>query len=137
MTMLERDDKAAAAEALNEAAKLAPGMPGWLVVISSMLELAGAYDQAIANYREVLTIQPNNIVAMNNLAYALAVHRGSPADALPIIKKAAALAPAPAPSSTRSPGLSTCSATRTRRQRLLRTPFGSSRAILKSTCTRR
>ena len=54
------------------------------------------YDLAIERYRRVLAKQPNNVAGLNNLAYALAVHRKLPAEGLPLAKKAHALAPSSA-----------------------------------------
>jgi tetratricopeptide (TPR) repeat protein len=56
-------------------------------------EADGLYDQAITHYRRLIELQPANVVAVNNLAYALAVHRKAPAEALPLAKRAATLAP--------------------------------------------
>ena len=36
----------------------------------------------------MLTIEPNDVGALNNLAYALAVHRGMPGEALPLAQRA-------------------------------------------------
>jgi Flp pilus assembly protein TadD len=44
-------------------------------------------------YRKVLELQPGNIFALNNVAYALAVLKNQPTDALPLAHKAASLAP--------------------------------------------
>jgi uncharacterized protein (TIGR03790 family) len=92
-TLLESDDKSGAARALAEATTLAPRVPSWLLAISSLQEQAGDYSAAVATDRAVLNVQPNNVVALNNLAFALAVHLGKPAEAQPIAKRAAALAP--------------------------------------------
>ncbi|HLB45313.1 MAG TPA: hypothetical protein VJK49_07960, partial [Candidatus Limnocylindrales bacterium] len=42
--------------------------------LASLYELAGQHDQAIERYRRMLTVAPNHAVALNNLAYSLAVH---------------------------------------------------------------
>ena len=39
-------------------------------------------------------MQPKQPIALNNLAYALATHRKTPAEALPLARRAVALAPA-------------------------------------------
>jgi tetratricopeptide (TPR) repeat protein len=44
--------------------------------------------KAIEIYRRVLTQAPNNIVALNNLAYALAESQHDPTDALPLAERA-------------------------------------------------
>ena len=38
-------------------------------------------------------MQPANVVALNNLAYALAIRRNAPAEALPLARRAVGLAP--------------------------------------------
>ena len=91
--LLENNDKTAAGRAFAEARSLSPKAATWLLILAARLEQAGAYDVAIASYRDVLVMQPTNVVALNNLAYALAVHAKSPAEALPIAKRAATLAP--------------------------------------------
>ena len=45
-------------------------------------------DRAIDRYQTVLNVNPSDPVALNNLAYALAVRRGVPAEALPFAQKA-------------------------------------------------
>jgi tetratricopeptide (TPR) repeat protein len=92
-TLLERDDRSGAARALAEAATLAPHLANWLLVIASLQDQAGDYAAAVGTNRAILALQPTNVVALNNLAYALAVHLGKPAEALPFAKRAASLAP--------------------------------------------
>ena len=53
-----------------------------------MEERAENHDQAIAQYRAILTYSPNDPLALNNLAYALAVYRNSPEEALPFAERA-------------------------------------------------
>jgi Flp pilus assembly protein TadD len=48
----------------------------------------GQHDEAIERYRRVLAVTPNEPVSLNNLAYALAIHKKKPADALPLAQKA-------------------------------------------------
>jgi uncharacterized protein (TIGR03790 family) len=91
-TMLERDDKAGARSALGEAVAAAPTAANLLVSLAQLEESDGQYEAAIARYQRVLEIQPNNVVALNNLAFALAVRRNAPAEALPLAKRAVTLA---------------------------------------------
>ena len=91
--LLARGDTAAARSAFEQAVKLTPQfVAGWLQ-IAALDEQGGQYDRATIAYRRVLAAQPNNVVALNNLAYAMAVRQGMPADALPFAQRAAALAP--------------------------------------------
>jgi len=92
-TLLERDDRAGARRALEEAVKLAPRAVGLMVSLAQLEEQAGDDDAALAHYRRILDLQPTNVVAMNNLAFALAVRHDAAADALPLARRAAGLAP--------------------------------------------
>ena len=60
--------------------------------LAQLEEADRSYDAAIARYQRILELQPSNVVALNNLAYALAA-RNAPAEGLPLAKRAAALAP--------------------------------------------
>jgi uncharacterized protein (TIGR03790 family) len=93
MTLLDNENRPAAAGALAAAVKVSPKVPNWLVFLGAQQELTGDYGGAITTYRSALDLQPANVVALNNLAYALAVHLGVPAEALPLARRAAALAP--------------------------------------------
>lgn len=70
-------------------------------LVSAQMWLALAFerrseiDQAITRYRSVLVAEPNNSIALNNLAYLLADRKNAAAEALPIAEKAYRLAPAP------------------------------------------
>jgi Flp pilus assembly protein TadD len=88
-----RGDAAGAQSAVDEALALAPRfVPGWLQR-ASLDESAGRRDAAIDAYKQVLDIDANHVIALNNLAYSLAVHRNMPMDALVLARKAVALAP--------------------------------------------
>ena len=91
--MLERGDKAGAKSALEEAVAAAPTAVGLLLILAQLEESDGLYPAAMARYQRVLEIQPANVVALNNLAYALAVRRNAPAEGLTFAKRAATLAP--------------------------------------------
>ena len=58
-----------------------------------MLDADGDRDGAIQRYRKVIAVQPNNAIALNNLAYSLAVHKKQPEEARPLAQRASALAP--------------------------------------------
>jgi uncharacterized protein (TIGR03790 family) len=62
--------------------------------LASLYEQAEDFDNAIQRYRRVLEVSPNNAIALNNLAYALAVRKKSPQEALPLAEKAYAAAKA-------------------------------------------
>ena len=92
-TLLERGDRPGARGALEQAVKAAPTAIGLLVSLAQLEETDGLYPAAIARYQRVVELQPAHVIALNNLAYALAVYRNAPAEALPLAKRAAALAP--------------------------------------------
>jgi Flp pilus assembly protein TadD len=58
------------------------------MMLAYIYEQDGEYDKAIERYRRVLELFPNSPTALNNLAYALAVRKGQPAEALPLAEKA-------------------------------------------------
>jgi Flp pilus assembly protein TadD len=62
------------------------------LMLAESFEAAKDYDRAIERYRKVLALAPNDPIALNNLAYALSVRRGRPADALAYAERAYALA---------------------------------------------
>ena len=92
-TLLERDDRVGARRALEEALRLAPRAVGLMVSLAQLEEQAGEDDAAIARYRRILDVQPANVVALNNLAFALAVRHNAAAEALPLARRAVGLAP--------------------------------------------
>ena len=52
----------------------------------------GQTDKARTAYQRTLAINPNDLVALNNLAYVIAVNDHKPADALPLAERAFTLA---------------------------------------------
>ena len=90
---LARDEIAPATEALEQATKVHDRLTAAHLLLAALYEQAGQYDSAIQRYRRVLELQPNLIVALNNLAFILAVQKQAAADALPLAKRAAELAP--------------------------------------------
>jgi len=58
------------------------------IMLAAIYEQDAEYDKAIERYRRVLELFPNSPTALNNLAYALAVRKGQPAEALPLAEKA-------------------------------------------------
>lgn len=83
-----RGETVEARKALEEAAALDKTMAGPRLALAGLAEQEGDHKAAIARYREVLAANGNNIVALNNLAFSLAVHQKLPADALPLAERA-------------------------------------------------
>jgi uncharacterized protein (TIGR03790 family) len=90
--LLARDDLAGARAAFEEVMKLAPTYTPAALQVAALKDQAGDHDGAIQGYRKVLELQPNNAVALNNLAYSLAVHKKAPAEAKPLAQRAVAQA---------------------------------------------
>jgi uncharacterized protein (TIGR03790 family) len=90
---LTRGDRVGARTAFEEATKIAPQAAGAQLQLAELYDTAGEWNKAVERYRLVLKHQPDNLPALNNLAYALASKQNSPADGLPFARRAATLAP--------------------------------------------
>ena len=88
-----RGDRAGARAAWEQATALAPQIASAQFQLALVHDQAGQTDLAIERYRATLASQPGNWVALNNLAYKLAVDRKAPAEALPLATQAVKLAP--------------------------------------------
>jgi uncharacterized protein (TIGR03790 family) len=88
---LSRGDRAGARQAFEQAVAIDARPVAPQLALASLYEEAADYDKAIERYRQVLTTAPANAVALNNLAYALAVRKNQPRDALPLAERAYAL----------------------------------------------
>jgi cellulose synthase operon protein C len=62
------------------------------VSLADYYQYAGQRENAIAAYRQVLEREPNNIVALNNLAWTLASDSQKAAEALELVERAINLA---------------------------------------------
>lgn len=58
-----------------------------------ILEARGDYEEAASRYRQVLSIEPENVIVLNNFAYMLTKQLKQPAEALTHSSKAVALQP--------------------------------------------
>ncbi len=87
-----KGDKAGARKALEEATTLDPRLVAAHMLLVLGYEEEKEYDKAIERYRAILAVNPNSIIALNNLAYALAVRRGQPAEAVEYAERANRLA---------------------------------------------
>jgi Tfp pilus assembly protein PilF len=93
-------DRIGSRQALEQATKLEPRLTGAHRLLAATYEELGEHALAIEHYRLVLDEAPDDLLALNNLAYALAVHAGKPADALEPARKAHALSRGRVPSIT-------------------------------------
>jgi tetratricopeptide (TPR) repeat protein len=85
---LVRDDTAGHVEALEHAIRLEPRLSASQLALALMYERDKDYDKAIERYRAILESDDRNVTALNNLAYALAVRKQQPKDALPLAQRA-------------------------------------------------
>jgi Flp pilus assembly protein TadD len=70
-----------------------PGLAAAQFTLATLYDSAGEFAKAIARYEAVLEQSPESVIALNNLAYILAVKTGDLANALPLAEKAHRLAP--------------------------------------------
>jgi Tfp pilus assembly protein PilF len=77
-------------ELLRTAIKARPKSMVLLMHLSDLCDQRGRYDEATTLYREVLKKEPNNAVALNNLAWLLALRAGNAEEALVYINTAVA-----------------------------------------------
>jgi uncharacterized protein (TIGR03790 family) len=86
-------DKTGTVRALEEATVIDPRLTAAHLLLAQAYDEARDYDKAIERYRKVLAVNPNDAAALNNLAYALAVRKGQPAEAIGYAERAMKLAP--------------------------------------------
>jgi uncharacterized protein (TIGR03790 family) len=93
-------DAAGARRVLEQATAIAPGLTPAHRMLGGIYEALGEYDLAIERYRRVLEKMPDDLLSLNNLAYALAVYKKAPAEALPFARDAHAASKGASPSIT-------------------------------------
>lgn len=94
-SLIRRGDPAGAEPLLAEVFKLDPRVSSAGLRLAGMYEARGEHELARKTYEGVLSVDGSNVIALNNLAYSLAVHGNEPAKALPLARRAAALGPLP------------------------------------------
>jgi uncharacterized protein (TIGR03790 family) len=92
---LARDAGANIEPLLKRALEVEPRLTIANLHLATMYERRAEYDKAIAQYRAVIAVEPDNVLALNNLAYALAERQHQPKDALPLAEKAYRLSQVP------------------------------------------
>jgi uncharacterized protein (TIGR03790 family) len=92
-TSINKGDRAGARRFLEQASELAPTQVRPHVLLAELYVLAGEPALAADRYRKIIAVEPGNMLALNNLAYDMAVREKKPAEALPLARKAQALAP--------------------------------------------
>jgi tetratricopeptide (TPR) repeat protein len=73
---------------LKQAVDLEPRLSAPNLTLAEHAEAAGDFPGAADRYRRILAIDPNNVVALNNLAFNLAEKQHDPKDALPFAQRA-------------------------------------------------
>jgi uncharacterized protein (TIGR03790 family) len=81
-------DRAAGRRLLEEASQLAPKVAGLHLMVADFHTAAGELEAAADRYTKAIALQPNNVAALNNLAYDMAVRQKKLAEALPMARKA-------------------------------------------------
>jgi uncharacterized protein (TIGR03790 family) len=86
--LLAHQDRAGAEGALKAAVEAEGGLVTARILLGDMLMARQDYEGADAQYLGILKVEPNNLIALNNLAFNLAEHLGRPQDALPYAQRA-------------------------------------------------
>jgi uncharacterized protein (TIGR03790 family) len=87
-----RNDSVGARQDLEAAIATDPSFSSARMQLALLADRAGDPDQAIAQYRAILSLTANDSYALNNLAYILAVSRNDPQQALPFAERAVQVA---------------------------------------------
>jgi uncharacterized protein (TIGR03790 family) len=85
---LARGDRSGGQKALEEATALDSKLVAAHLMLADEYEAERAFDKAIERYRLAIAANPDSLVALNNLAYALAVRKADAAGALPYAERA-------------------------------------------------
>ena len=92
--LLARGNRAAAQVAFESAIAVDGRATFVQLVLASLYEQANEHEKAAERYKAVLAYAPDQVIALNNLAYTTAVHQKLPAEALPLAERAYKLASA-------------------------------------------
>jgi tetratricopeptide (TPR) repeat protein len=90
---LARGDKPGARAAFEQALKLDPKLTAAEKALALLDDQDRQYQSAIERYRKVIAQTPDDVLALNNLAFLLATKTSSVGDALPLAERAASLSP--------------------------------------------
>jgi uncharacterized protein (TIGR03790 family) len=83
-----KEDVTGKVNALEQAIRLEPRLNSSQLLLAQQYERQRDYDKAIERYRSVLANDDRNVLALNNLAYALATRKGKADEALPFAQRA-------------------------------------------------
>ena len=87
-----RKDPAGVRQALEAAVTVEPRFTVARLQLAEAAQEAGEYDRAVTQFRAILGYAPNDPIALNNLAYNLAVHQNKAEEALPLAQRAVTVA---------------------------------------------
>jgi Flp pilus assembly protein TadD len=88
---LRDGDRPAARRFFEQASTLAPNVPQFHLLLADFHVEAGELAEAAERYGKVIALQPDNALALNNLAYDMAVRQKMPDEALAMARKALTL----------------------------------------------
>ncbi len=83
-----KGDAAGARQALEQAVAADGRIDTAHQLLGLLYDAAGEHAKAIEQYKAVVTLTPSDPIALNNLAYGLAVHLNQPREALPVAERA-------------------------------------------------
>ena len=89
----DRGDRAGARRLIEQASEQAPNVLRPHELLAEFAVLSGDQATAAAHYRRIIALQPNNVIALNNLAYDIANREKKPAEAIVMARKALSLSP--------------------------------------------
>jgi uncharacterized protein (TIGR03790 family) len=90
---ISADDRAAARASLEQALKIDPATAAAERDLAQLDSADHRFEDAARRYQHLVSLAPNDALALNNLAYTLGVHLGKPEDALRYAVRAATLLP--------------------------------------------
>jgi tetratricopeptide (TPR) repeat protein len=73
---------------LMEQCQKNPASVGLRISLADFYQFVGNNDRAIALYRQILAAEPNNVAALNNLAWTLAADHSKTGEALTLVQRA-------------------------------------------------
>lgn len=83
-----QEDAAAAVETLDAAVALAPDLVAVRTQLAQVHDARGNWSRAAEAYRGVLSLRPNDVISLNNLAYLMAEHQDNAREALGLAERA-------------------------------------------------
>jgi tetratricopeptide (TPR) repeat protein len=86
--LASRGETAQARDVLERATLADDRLVGGHLALAAMAQARSDWDEAINRFRRVVARQANHIVALNDLAYVLAEHKGAAEEALPLASRA-------------------------------------------------